>query len=415
MGFFEKIFNRGPKNVRLATTLDGWAPVYPQFGTNIYASDVVQQALQCIVNEIKKLNPQHVRMNGSDPVPLKSTVQDVLMDPNPLMTTSDFLEKVTWLLLLNDNVFIMPIYYTWIDQKTGAERRYYETLWPLLPSEVDFIEDASNRLYVKFWFRDGSNTVVPYENVIHIKYKYSVNQYMGGNEFGQPDNNAILRTLQMNEDLLKGIAKAMKASYAVNGVVKYNTLLDDGNTEKALLELERKLQNSESGFLPLDLKAEFIPLERKAEVVNEDTLRFIDEKILRNWGVPIDILKGDYSKETYEAFYQSSLEPLIISFSQAFTKKLFTKREIAFGNRVELYPKELIFMTVSQTLEMIDKLSPTGGMTENEKRTALGLRPLPELEGKRYMSLNWIDANNAAAYQVGKENIDVVDEVKEDM
>lgn len=415
MGFFEKLFNRGPKNVRLATTLDGWAPVYPQFGTNIYASDVVQQALQCIVNEIKKLNPQHVRMNGSDPVPLKSTVQDVLMDPNPLMTTSEFLEKITWLLLLNYNVFILPIYYTWIDQKTGAERRYYETLWPLLPSEVDFIEDASNRLYVKFWFRDGSNTTIPYENVIHIKYKYSVNQYMGGNEFGQPDNNAILRTLQMNEDLLKGIAKAMKASYAVNGVVKYNTLLDDGNTEKALAELERKLQNSESGFLPLDLKAEFIPLEHKAEVVNEDTLRFIDEKILRNWGVPIDILKGDYSKETYEAFYQSSLEPLIISFSQAFTKKLFTKREIAFGNRVELYPKELIFMTVSQTLEMIDKLSPTGGMTENEKRTALGLRPLPELEGKRYMSLNWIDANNAAAYQVGKENIDVVDEVKEDM
>ena len=415
MGFFEKLFNRGPKNVRLATTLDGWAPVYPQFGTNIYASDVVQQALQCIVNEIKKLNPQHVRMNGSDPVPLKSTVQDVLMDPNPLMTTSEFLEKITWLLLLNYNVFILPIYYTWIDQKTGAERRYYETLWPLLPSEVDFIEDASNRLYVKFWFRDGSNTTIPYENVIHIKYKYSVNQYMGGNEFGQPDNNAILRTLQMNEDLLKGIAKAMKASYAVNGVVKYNTLLDDGNTEKALVELERKLQNSESGFLPLDLKAEFIPLEHKAEVVNEDTLRFIDEKILRNWGVPIDILKGDYSKETYEAFYQSSLEPLIISFSQAFTKKLFTKREIAFGNRVELYPKELIFMTVSQTLEMIDKLSPTGGMTENEKRTALGLRPLPELEGKRYMSLNWIDANNAAAYQVGKENIDVVDEVKEDM
>ena len=371
MGFFEKLFNRGPKNVRLATTLDGWAPVYPQFGTNIYASDVVQQALQCIVNEIKKLNPQHVRMNGSDPVPLKSTVQDVLMDPNPLMTTSEFLEKITWLLLLNDNVFIMPIYYTWIDQKTGAERRYYETLWPLLPSEVDFIEDASNRLYVKFWFRDGSNTTIPYENVIHIKYKYSVNQYMGGNEFGQPDNNAILRTLQMNEDLLKGIAKAMKASYAVNGVVKYNTLLDDGNTEKALVELERKLQNSESGFLPLDLKAEFIPLEHKAEVVNEDTLRFIDEKILRNWGVPIDILKGDYSKETYEAFYQSSLEPLIISFSQAFTKKLFTKREIAFGNRVELYPKELIFMTVSQTLEMIDKLSPTGGLTENEKRAAL--------------------------------------------
>ena len=53
----------------------------------------------------------------------------------------------------------------------------------------------------------------------------------------------------------------MKASYAVNGVVKYNTLLDDGKTEAALADLERKLVNNESGFLPLDLKADFTPLE----------------------------------------------------------------------------------------------------------------------------------------------------------
>ena len=45
----------------------------------------------------------------------------------------------------------------------------------------------------------------------------------------------------------------MNASYAVNGIVKYNTIMDDGKTEKALKEMERKLQNSESGFLPLDL------------------------------------------------------------------------------------------------------------------------------------------------------------------
>lgn len=71
-------------------------------------------------------------------------------------------------------------------------------------------------------------------------------------------------------------------------------------------------------------------------------------------------------------------------------------------------------MTTSQTLEMINILSPTGALFENEKRTALGLRPLPELEGKRYMSLNWIDANNASEYQVGKVNVDVVDEEKEE-
>ena len=85
----------------------------------------------------------------------------------------------------------------------------------------------------------------------------------------------------------------------------------------------------------------------------------------------------------------------------------------SFGNKIEFMPKDLIFLSMSQTLEMINILAPTGAMFENEKRVALGLKPLPELEGKRYMSLNWIDANNAAQYQTGEVNVDVIDEEKE--
>lgn len=414
MEWFNKLFKRPPKNRKFAPTMDGFLPIYSQFGTNIYASDVVQQALKCIVDEMKKLNPTHVRYKGNDPTPVKGDVQDVLEHPNDLMTTSEFLEKITWLLLMNYNVFIIPTYYTWIDDKTGAERRYYESLYPINPTQVDFIEDSSGRLFVHFRFWNGYDTTVAYNDVIHIRYNYSVNEYMGGNRMGQPDHTALLETLELNNTLLQGVAKAMKASYAVNGVVKYNTLIDDGATTAALAELERKLANSESGFLPLDLKAEFVPLPRTSQIVDEDTLKFIDQKILRNWGVPLAILTGDYTKEQYEAFYQKTLEPLVIAISQAFTKKLFTPRERAFGNKIELYPKELIFMTVTQTLEMINILSPTGGLFENEKRVALGLRPLPELEGKRYMSLNWIDADNAAQYQTGSNvNVDVVDEEKE--
>lgn len=417
MGWLSKILKKGLKNITYAATLDGWTPIYSQFGTNIYASDVVQQALKCIVDEMKKLNPTHVRMNGSDPIPVKSTIQDVLNNPNPLMTTSEFLEKIMWLLLMNYNAFVIPTYYTWIDEKTGQERRYYDGLYPINPTQVDFIEDASGRLFVQFHFLNGYETTIPYDSCIHIKDHYSVNEYMGGNIMGQPDHEALLGTLQLNDDLLKGVAKAMNASYAVNGIVKYNTLLDDGKTEKALRDLERKLRNSESGFLPLDLKADFTPLERSTQLVDKDTLEFIDSKILRNWGVPLCILTGDYTKDQYEAFYQKTLEPKIIAISQAFTKKLFTARERAFGNKIELYPKDLIFMTVSQTLEMINILSPTGAMFENEKRVALGLRPLPELEGKRLMSLNWVDADKANQYQMGKVGnvqMDVIDEEKQD-
>lgn len=414
MGWLDNLFKKQPKQTKFAPTLDGFLPIYSQFGTNIYASDVVQQVLKCIVDEMKKLNPTHIRLNDNynDPTPVKSTVQDVLNNPNAIMTTSEFLEKTIWLLLLNYNAFIIPTYYTWIDPKTEAERRYYEALYPINPTQVDFIEDAVGRLFVKFWFWNGYTSTIPYDDVIHIKYNYSINQYMGGNEMGQPDHTALLGTLELNNQLLQGIAKAMNASYAVNGIVKYNTLLDDGKTELALKELENKLRNSESGFLPLDIKADFTPIEHKSELVDDSTLKFIDEKILRNWGVPLPILTGDYNKEQYAAFYQKVLEPIIIAVSQAFTKKMFTTRERAFGNKIELYPKDLIFMTMSQTLEMINILAPTGALYENEKRAALGLRPMPELEGKRYMSLNWVEADKAAQYQLGKINVDVVDENK---
>lgn len=413
MEWFDRLFRRGPDKKKFAPTLDGILPLFSQFGQNIYASDVVVQALKCIVDEMMKLVPTHVRYNGSDPVPVKgSTVQDVLDSPNELMTTAEFIEKLVWMLLMNYNAFVIPVYRTWVDEQTGQERRYYDALYPINPTQVDFIEDEAGRLYVKFTFWNGYDTTIPYDDVIHVRINYAVNQYMGGNEMGQPDHTALLSTLDLNYKMLQGIAKAMNASYAINGIVKYNTLMDDGKTEAALRDMEKKLRNSENGFLPLDMKAEFIPFKREVSVIDGDTLKFIDEKILRNFGVPLSILTGDYTKDQYEAFYQKTLEPLIIAISQAFTKKLFTERERAFGNKVSLYPKELIFMTIQQTLEMINTLAPTGGLFENEKRVALGLKPLPELEGKRFMSLNWIDANNANQYQVGNVNVDVVDEEK---
>ena len=149
--------------------------------------------------------------------------------------------------------------------------------------------------------------------------------------------------------------------------------------------------------------------------LHEDTLPFLRELTVNNNRPWFNDHKDRWLaiKEQFEAFYSQVLEPLVIKFSQAFTQKMFTPRERGFGNKIEFYTEDLVFLTMSQRIEMIKDLSPTGALFENEKRRALGLKPLPELEGKRYMSLNWIDADKANQYQVG--NVDVVDEIKEDM
>lgn len=416
MGIFD-IFRRGPRKSRQAIALNGFSPFYTQFGQDIYQSDAVVQALKCIVDEIAKLQPMHVIKKNGDTSPKKdSQLQKVLDNPNPIMTTTEFIEKVTWLLLLNYNAFVVPSWYVWKDANTGEERRTVAALYPIQPLTVDFIQDETGKLFVTFEFTNGYATTIDYEDVIHLRYNYSVSEYMGGDYAGMPDHKALLKTLELNHALLEGAAKSLKASYAVNGIVKYNTVIDDGTVEKNLKEFTKRLENNEAGFLPLDMKTEFTPIEHKGDVVDDSTLKFVDDKILRNFGVPLCILEGDYTNAQYNSFYQKTLEPIVIKLSQAFTKKLFTQREKDFGNNVIFYPKDLIFMSVDQTIQMVNVLAPTGAITENEKRVAFGLRPLPELDGKRFMSLNWIDANNADRYQVGtNENVEVIDEEKTDM
>lgn len=314
------------------------------------------------------------------------------------MTQSDFFEKVYWQLFLNYNAFIIPTF----QRKPNGSKRY-TGLYPIQPTNVTFLQDTAGDLFVEFKFRNGYETTLRYSDVIHIRHRYSVNELMGGNEFGQPDNKALLKTLELNNTLLQGVAKALKSSFSINGVIKYNTLMDDGKMENNIKAIQERLDKNESGFLPLDIKGEYIPLQNKIQLVDATTLKFIDEKILRNFGVSLPILTGDYTKAQYEAFYQKSLEPVIKRTGESFTMTMFTDREKGFGNQIVLYPHELIFMDTGQKIELFDLLVDSASCYKNEVRVAFGMKPLPELAGQIAMSSNKSNAENNKAEQEGKQ------------
>ena len=384
------------KAVRYIDLLNGTIPIYTSGnGQRVYAYDVVQQAVYSIVTELKKLDPCHVRMQGNDPVPVAGSIQNVLDAPNPLMTTSDFLEKIYWNLLLNYNSFV---YQVWEGEKLKA-------LYPLQPTLVEFDNDygGTGEIWVRMTFANGEVATIPYENIIHLRYKFAFNDFMGGNELGQPDFQPLMKTLELNEMLLKGLAKSLNMQMSINGVVKLKQMHNYEDQIAAVKEFEQKLQANESGLLPLDISADYMPVSKQVQLVDATTLEFIDKKILRTFGVSIPIVNGDYTKEQYEAFYQKTLEPIVKSSSQAFTKGIFTRKESqGYSNKVIFYVKELIFMNTSQKLELSTRLGERGSCYENEYRSWFGLRPLPELEGKRMMSLNYVDSKYAEEYQTGK-------------
>lgn len=397
--FINKLKKTKP-NINYAKMLNGYTPIFSQFGQDIYASDVVQQAISCLVTELTKATPFHIKKSGSDLVPVEnSEIQKLLEQPNERMTQTDFFEKVYWQLFLNYNAFIIPTYY-----RDNKGNKKYTGLYPIQPTNVTFLQDSESNLGIKFNFRNGYETTLAYSDVIHIRYRYSINEFMGGNEFGQPDNKALLKTLELNNTLLQGVAKALKSSFSINGVIKYNTLIEGEKMEKNIKEIEKRLANNESGFLPLDIKGEYIPLQNKIQLVDATTLKFIDEKILRNIGVSLPILTGDYTKPQYEAFYQKSLEPILKRTGESFTMTMFTDREKGFQNKIMLYPHELIFMDTSQKIELFDVLVDSASCYKNELRTAFGMRPLPELAGQIAMSSNKANAENNKIQNEHKQN-----------
>ena len=395
---WSKWFKKSEKGVshKYNDILSGVAPIYSNgFGNNIYASDVVQQAIYSIVTELKKLDPVHIRKIGSDFIEVEGDVQSILDAPNPLMTTSDFIEKISWQLLLNYNAFVYPM-------REGGK---LVGLYPLNPSQVSFDPNYGNtgETWVRLTFPNGMIADLPYENLIHLRHHFSMSDFMGGDASGNPDFRPLIDTLEMNDTLLKGLAKSLNLQTTINGVVKTHTMKNSDEQKKMIADFEAKLQANESGLLPLDISAEYIPIQKQINLLDATTLEFIDKKILRTFGVSIPIVNGDFTKEQYEAFYQKTLEPIVKSFGQAFTKGIFTKHAAqGFNNKVVFYVKELIFMNTDQKLNLFKDLSAQGGVYVNEYRTAFGMRPINDLQGVRMMSLNWVNSEYAQEYQLGK-------------
>ena len=405
MGLFNAI--RKHKENKLvkeyAKMMNGYSPVFSQFGNNIYASDIVQNAIRCLQDDMSKLDPKHIRIDNQSGI--QSIVNDEInkllkFGPNPLMTTSDFLAKIVYLREIEKNVYIYPSYNI-IPLGGGKYKRQYTGLWPLNPSQVEYLEDDLGELWIKFSFANAEAYTMRYRDVIHWRKDYTANDFCGGDENGRPNNNALLKLLKVNNTVAEGIEQGIKAPLLVRGILKVKTMLDDEEQEKERKKFEQKLKNSENGILAIDLKNDYTPITVDPKFIDKDTMEFIDKRILANFGVPLKIFNGDFTEEDYQAYYEKTLEPMIISLGRAFTKCIFTDRELEVGNEIIFYQQGLMFMNTRNKIDSADILSRIGTLTDNEILAIFGYPPF-EGGDVRHMSLNYINRDIADQYQLQK-------------
>ena len=372
--------------------MSGTLPFYTSFGESIYASDIIVQSIRCKANEFKKLNPRHIRTTERGQITVAdSDIAQILRRPNEYMTTGDFLEKITILLELNKNVFIYPSYYM-----TKGGERFYTGLYPLKPSNVEYLTNDNGDLFLNLRFNNGYETTLPSDSVIHWKKDYGVNDYFGGGMFGGNDDEGLLTMLQRYDQLTQSIAKAIECSCQINGIVSYNSYIDDDNLKAEREKFNEDVQSDKSGVLFLDEKLKYTDLKRDVKLVDAETLKFFYDTILRANGTPLAILNGDYTKSQKEAYYEHALEADIKNLGQSMSRILFSKRQASFGNEIVLYPNEIQFMSMENKISALQTGLPAGIFTKDEARELLGYPPLPNGAGQVVPQgyNNLLDENN---------------------
>lgn len=402
MNWFDKLKIKVVNKVMdWAGTVRGYAPTFTSFGEDIMNDDTVLTIVNRILDEYSKLNPRHIRtIEGKHVKVADNNINNLLENPNPYMTKSDFLRKIAFLRETYENVFIYPTYDLYQNKKTGVTKKVYTGLYPIQPNKVEFYEDDSGTLYIEFQLPNGDYSgKLLYDDVIHWRKNFGIADYMGGNQNGLPNNSSLLRNLELNDKLLQSTFKTIEGSLTISGILKYGGLINKDDREKERKEFEDKLQSNKSGIIALDSGGDYIPIPFNGKLIDKETLDFFDKKIRQHYGVSEAILNGDYTNEQKEAFYETVIEAGVISLGQAFSRVMLTPFERSNGNTIIFYTNKVQMMSTDKKLALAKELRPTGGVTDNEVRSWFGLPPI-EGGDEPKMSLNWIKVSIVDEYQL---------------
>lgn len=391
MGVLDRIFSkRATREPANAAALINEAGSFSTWNGDAYANDVYRGAVDAIARNCGKLKGSHIinyndhgRQNGD--CKLNRLLQT---RPNPYMNAYDFLYKMVTRLFLYNNSFAL------LDRD---ERGNVQGIYPITATQVEMLSDAQGRLFCRFTFANGKQSIFSYRDVIHLRRAFNNNDLLGD------DNSALYPALELAHTQNEGIIQGIKAGAHIRGIVHFGTLLSAGNLAAAKEQFIQDYlsMSNDGGIIATDQKMEYTPIESKPVFLDAAQMNAIQEKIYNYLGVTKSIVNSSYTEDEFSAFYESTIEPLAVALGMEFTSKIFTEREQAFGNAVIFESGRLQFTSNKTKVSLIKELMPFGLLTVNQALEILNL-PAVQNGDTRLQSLNFIDQAAATAYQLNK-------------
>lgn len=386
---------------------DGQA-IFSSFGEDVYLSDFVNNCIDRIATEVSKIEVISVVQKPNSIAQQNDDITRLFrFRPNPLQTTKDFLACCEWIRRKDYNCFIYPQYELIRDGKGNSYKKYI-AFYPLNPTQIEIgVDESSGNVWeIKFYWKDGSWDILPYEEVIHLKWRRGKNTIVGGgDDFGQPDTRDLLKSVKVLDQVIQGLPKSIEASLKVTGVYNAKSIVDADKLTETRDAFEKHIFSSKAGIVATDLSGEFTPVNIKPTAINENILKFLKAILRERYGISDAIVSGDYDGEQHSAFYQTCIEDFIVEFEQATSSTVFSIREQDIGHRVKCYYNKVSYLSTENKIKIAELATNTGLMMLNEISDMFGVPPF-EGGDRRIQSLNYSNVELVDKYQLGKVGIE---------
>ncbi|MDD3420619.1 MAG: phage portal protein, partial [Candidatus Gastranaerophilales bacterium] len=115
-------------------------------------------------------------------------------------------------------------------------------------------------------------------------------------------------------------------------------------------------------------------IEPKDYVPNATQMDKTTLRLYSFFGTNQNIVQSNYNEDQWVSYFESEIEPLSIQYSNELTRKLFSRKDRASGNKIILSAANLQYASMQTKLslyQMVDR----GAMKGNEWRKVMNLPP----------------------------------------
>ncbi|MGG3888636.1 phage portal protein [Metabacillus fastidiosus] len=366
MGLFEKIFGR--KNTEKTTTrfemINDEGGGFYSWSGDVYESDIVRACIRPKAKAVGKLVAKHIRDNSIEfKVNPDPYLRFILEEPNPLMTGQVMQEKLTTQLELNNNAFA---YIKRDDFDFAVE------IYPIPCTSVEVVENSIGDIFLKFYFKNGKRMTVPYSDIIHLRKDFNEDDF-----FGEHPRKALSSLMDIVTTTDQGIVKAIKNSAIVRWILKFNSVLQPKDKQVQIDDFIKNYLNIDNsgGVASSDARYDLEQVKQESYVPNAEQMKETQQRIYSFFNSNENIIQSKYTEDEWNAYYESEIEPLAMQLAGEFTRKLFSRRERGFGNKIIFESSALQYASMSTKMNLVQMVD-RGAMTPNEWRSILSLGPI---------------------------------------